>query len=300
MRLLARIATLALLAAGPALAADSLADRANAAMSDGRTAEAITLFRQLLQETPDDGAAHYRLGILLMGDGQLDAAAASFGRAGELGFQPGGVAYRLARIYARQGRSDEAIAQLEALAAGGFNQSQLIDGEADFMSIRDDERFVAAAATIRAARYPCDADPRAHAFDFWIGEWDVYAGGQLAGTNSVYPILGHCAISENWTSASGSEGRSYNYFDPGYGHWRQIWIGDTGSHIEFVGEARDGGIYFTAETVNPADGSVTLHDFNFTLYENGDVRQFWAQSGDGGETWNTVWDGRYVRREGSQ
>ena len=152
-----------------------------------------------------------------------------------------------------------------------------------------------AVAENRAARYPCEADPRAHAFDFWIGDWNVYAGGQLAGTNSIYPILGHCALSENWINAIGSEGKSYNFYDPGYDHWRQIWISDTQGPIEFVGEARDGGIFYTAETVNPADGSVTMHDFNFTVYDNGDVRQLWKTSADRGETWTVIWDGRYVR-----
>jgi hypothetical protein len=162
---------------------------------------------------------------------------------------------------------------------------------------------LAAPADAEAAsseRFPCDANPRAHAFDFWIGDWDVYAGGQLAGTNSIVPILGRCALSENWSSAGGGFGKSYNYYDPGYEHWRQIWISDSGTFIEFTGEARDGGMYFTAETINPADGAVTLHDFNFTVYDNGDVRQLWNTSTDGGETWTTIWDGRYVRKETSE
>ena len=59
----------------------------------------------------------------------------------------------------------------------------------------------------------------------------------------------------------------------------------------------EGGIFYTAETVNPADGSVTLHKFEFTQYENGDVRQFWQTSTDGGETYSTIWDGRYAPKE---
>jgi hypothetical protein len=69
--------------------------------------------------------------------------------------------------------------------------------------------------------------------------------------------------------SNGTFGKSFNYYDPGRDHWRQIWIGDSGSFIEFTGEARDGGIFFTAETNNPADG---------------------------GETWQSIWDGRYERK----
>jgi len=104
-------------------------------------------------------------------------------------------------------------------------------------------------------------------------------------------------IFEEWESASGSNGKSFNYYDPGYDHWRQIWIGDSGSIIEFTGKARDGGIFYTAETVDPADRSVTLHKFEFTRHENSDVRQFWQTSTDGGETYSTIWDGRYAPKE---
>jgi hypothetical protein len=277
---------------------ETLRQEGIAALGEGRNEDAVRIFGQITDEYPDDGMAQYRMGVLLMDSGgDLDQAIAHFERAAELNFQVMGVGYRLARARARMGDEDAALEHLEAIAAGGFPMIGLIEGEEDFMSLEGEPRFEAAVDQIRTARYPCEGDPRAHAFDFWIGEWDVYAGGALAGTNSVYPILGHCALSENWTAASGNEGKSYNYYDPGYDHWRQIWISDTQGPIEFVGEARDGGIFYTAETINPADGSVTMHDFSFTVYDNGDVRQLWHTSTDGGETWNTIWDGRYVRKE---
>ncbi|MGI9220889.1 MAG: tetratricopeptide repeat protein [Woeseiaceae bacterium] len=244
-----------------------------------------------------DGAGHYQKGVELMdGGGDLDTATTHFESAGELGFQPVGVAYRLARIYARTGRNDEALEQMEVLASSGFGVINLIDGEQDFSGIADQPRFVAAADTIRAARFPCQAKEEHHAFDFWVGEWDVSSNGQPAGTNNIQPILGHCVIFEQWTSSSGSEGKSFNYYDPGYDHWRQIWISDSGTVIEFTGEARDGGIFYTAETVNPADGTVTHHKFEFTQNEDASVRQFWATSTDNKETFSTIWDGHYEKR----
>ena len=110
---------------------------------------------------------------------------------------------------------------------------------------------------------PARPIPTRTRFDFWIGEWDVFVGGQLVGSNSIKPILNHCALSEEWASAGGGFGRSYNYYDTGTRTWNQVWISDSGSFVEFEGEARDGGMFYTAETINPADGSVTQHKFLF-------------------------------------
>ncbi|MDX1569967.1 MAG: tetratricopeptide repeat protein [Xanthomonadales bacterium] len=275
---------------------NALRAEANAAAAAGDHATAIARFQDLLQESPDDGGAHYRLATLLMdNDGDLDLAMAHFEQARDLSFQPLGAGYRLSRIHARQGRTEEALSELESIAAAGFGLPNLIEGQADYASINGDPRFIAALEQIQAARYPCQADERHHAFDFWIGEWEVTQNGQFAGTNKIQPILGHCAIFEQWTGANGGEGKSFNYYDPGYDRWRQIWISDSGSFIEFTGEARDGGVFYTAETIDPTDGSRTDHKFQFTRNDDGTVRQFWQTSTDGGTTWNTIWDGRYER-----
>ncbi|MEM9529915.1 MAG: tetratricopeptide repeat protein [Pseudomonadota bacterium] len=288
-----------LLLTTPALAQDLEALRAKAgeAAAAGNTEAAIALFAELTEKAPEDGAAHYRLGVLLMDGGQPEAAEARFEKAGELGFQPLGVAYRLARIYARRGETDAALEQIEALAEGGFGQPGLIEGEEDYASLRDKERFKTALNTIRSARFPCEQNPKHHDFDFWIGRWRVTQGGQLAGHNDISAMLGHCVIYEQWTSITGGEGKSFNYYDPGYDRWRQIWISDSGTIIEFVGEARDGGIFYTAETVNPADASVTHHRFQFTQNDDGSVRQYWETSNDDKATWTPIWDGRYERED---
>lgn len=275
----------------------SLKNEANIAAAASEYQVAAGKLQQVLKLTPDDGAAHYQLATLLMDhDGDLYTAEQHFKRAGELNFQPQGVAYRLARIYSRNGREADAFEQLKIMADGGFALPNLLQDSADFDSIREHPEFIAALDTVKAARYPCKSDPRHHAFDFWIGEWNVTAAGQFAGTNSITPILGHCTLFEQWTSASGSLGKSFSYFDPGRDRWRQVWISDTQSIIEFTGEARDGGIFYTAETINPADGSVTLHKFEFTQIDDGIVRQYWETSTDDGNSWQPIWDGRYERK----
>lgn len=276
---------------------ESLRAEADSAAAAGEIEVVASKLRQMLELAPDDGATHYRLATLLMdNNGDLFDAASHLERAAELEFQPMGVAYRLSRIYARTGRKNDALQQLEILADGGFGLLNLIEDQADYDSLEDDPRFEAALASIRASRFPCAADDRHHSFDFWIGEWTVTQNGQFAGTSSVQPILGHCTIFEQWESVNATFGKSFNYYDPAHDHWRQIWIGDSGSIIEFTGEARDGGIFFTAETKDPADGSVTLHKFEFTKIGEAGVRQYWETSTDSGETWQIVWDGRYERK----
>ena len=276
---------------------DSLRTEANIAAAAGEADVAIGKLRQVLELSPDDGATHYQIATLLMdNDGDVFDAVQHFERARDLEFQPLGVAYRLSRLYARSGRSDDALEQLEIMADGGFGLLNLIEGQTDYDSISSSPRFDAALTSIRAASFPCAADERHRAFDFWIGEWTVTQNGQFAGTSSVQPILGHCTIFEQWESANGTFGKSFNYYDPAHDHWRQIWIDDSGSFIEFTGEARDGGIFYTAETITPADGSVTHHKFEFTSIGDDGVRQYWETSTDGGASWQSIWDGRYERK----
>ena len=79
---------------------------------------------------------------------------------------------------------------------------------------------------------PCGAKPEYRQFDFWIGEWDVQAGGKQAGTNSVQLILGECVIFENWTGAGGTAGKSFNIYNAAKGKWQQTWVDSSGSVLD--------------------------------------------------------------------
>ena len=71
---------------------------------------------------------------------------------------------------------------------------------------------------------PCQEDVYGD-FDFWLGTWDVTTpAGQTAGVNVISELENGCLLLEEWTSAGGGTGQSYNFYDPGLKKWRQIWV----------------------------------------------------------------------------
>ncbi len=92
------------------------------------------------------------------------------------------------------------------------------------------------AANANAAQHPT---PEAAQFDFWIGAWDVRTtqGDKPAGRSVITKILGGWVIEENWTSASGSSGKSFNTYAPRTRRWRQRWVGDAGTVTDRLGQS---------------------------------------------------------------
>ena len=270
-------------------------EQAQAAAAAGEHANAIALWQAHLEESPDDGSAHYQLANSAFTEGRYDIAQTHYRRAIDLGFQPLGAQWRLARIDMRLEQPDQALDKIQKLGESGFPMPQLVAGEADFAPISENPVFLAALEAMNAARYPCKSSADHRAFDFWIGEWDVTMNGAAAGENHVYPILEGCVLFENWTSSTGSTGKSFNFYDRGEGMWKQVWIDDRGGVLEFTGTIRDGSLHYSA-TTRGANGTTTLHKLVFTPNDDGSVRQFWTQSTDGGENWQTAFDGHYEKQ----
>ena len=81
-------------------------------MSDPQLPERIAQFRKMAQDDPDNELGHFRLGQLLLEDGQVDDAARSFQRTLVLSPAFSKVYLLLAQCQAKLGRRDEAVATL--------------------------------------------------------------------------------------------------------------------------------------------------------------------------------------------
>jgi hypothetical protein len=140
---------------------------------------------------------------------------------------------------------------------------------------------------------PC-SEAESHHFDFWIGDWDVYVpSGKLAGTNHIERLYG-CMLHESWKSAS-VEGQSFNGFDAARGLWHQTWIDSTGSVLVIEGGMRDGSMSMSDRDLHGKKDRAQVNEITWTPNPDGSVRQHWRVSADGGKTWSTSFDGKYVR-----
>lgn len=131
-------------------------------------------------------------------------------------------------------------------------------------------------------------------FDFWIGDWEVRdPDGEVVGNNTIKPILDGCALKESWRGVGESRGFSFNTYDRVAGQWHQTWVDANGLLLRLDGGLEDGSMVLRGEMPTP-EGSTALTRITWTPKDNGNVRQHWTASQDGGETWETVFDGLYV------
>ena len=131
-------------------------------------------------------------------------------------------------------------------------------------------------------------------FDFWVGEWEVYAGDKLAGVNRIEKLHDGAVIVENWTGTSGATGISLNFYDPALGKWRQTYVANDRTIWEMTGECRDGAMRFEGDLIF-ADGNLKKTRVTFYNLERDRLRHTEDNSSDGGQTWVSVWDAIYSR-----
>jgi hypothetical protein len=157
--------------------------------------------------------------------------------------------------------------------------------------------FAASAATAQSPQpTPCMGEGHYADFDFWLGDWDVFGPeGVQAGTNRIEKVEQGCLIVERWTGAGGGTGTSMNFYDAGRERWRQIWMSSSGGLIEIEGGLRDGSMVLEGTLISAAGESQPFRG-TWSPNSDGSVRQHFEVSGDGGRTWATWFDGRYVRR----
>jgi hypothetical protein len=134
-------------------------------------------------------------------------------------------------------------------------------------------------------------------FDFWIGRWDVFLpDGSRAGENRIQAVANGCALLESWQGRSGFSGSSLNSYDPLTRQWHQHWVDSQAGRLALTGAWDGQRMVLSGESADAKRPAARLLDrIAWTPQADGSVRQWWQRSEDGGKTWATVFDGRYVR-----
>lgn len=236
------------------------------------------------------GAATTEEAARLFDAKQWRAAASAYGAIVER--EPGNALawFRLARAQAAAGDPEASLGALQSWVAAGGRAYAAAMTVPELEPLRGDPRFQALIAPLR----PCSAE-EFRQFDFWLGEWNVEAPANpgAVSRSSITSTNGGCTIHEHYRSPAGYQGSSLNFYDAARKRWHQTWIDNEGQPLYLEG-GRQGGSMVLATTGDPRN----VERITWTPLPDGRVRQHWESTADGGETWTTVFDGYYSRREG--
>jgi hypothetical protein len=153
-------------------------------------------------------------------------------------------------------------------------------------------------------------EPERRVFDFWIGEWDVQNRTRPAtdtawtesgrATDRVYPVVGGCAIVEDWEGVSFFAwilGFSIRVWEPDTGKWRIVLLWPNRGEPRFgelTGGFRHGRGEFFSEIQGPQ--GPLQNRFTFTDIAADRLRWESATSPDRGRSWSSGWIMEFSRR----
>lgn len=150
------------------------------------------------------------------------------------------------------------------------------------------------------ARPPACASEAHAAFDFWVGEWDVFASGtdSKVATSRIERVATGCAIRETWMQPPGGGGTSITLLNHRSGRWEQVWIGGDGKRVDFSGGMVGTAMILTGywDKVGP-NGEDQIIRMTYSPLADGSVRQFGEASSDHGMTWLPSFDFNYRARK---
>jgi len=192
----------------------------------------------------------------------------------------------------------------QATEAGLVNIKDL-ESNAIWEKYKSNELFSTVKLKVDKNINPCMYDDKYRAFDFWLGDWEVYGNlektGPMYGHNSITRTEQGCLIMEQWQGSRGSTGTSMNYYDGIIDQWVQRWVSGGGTVIDYSGglisladekQAMQltGKIFYASTKQQPQ-----IRDFRGTWspLDGGVVQQFFEESIDGGKTWNVWFNGFY-------
>jgi tetratricopeptide (TPR) repeat protein len=280
-----------------AAAASPAGDDAEQAFQNKDYATAVRLYQQITAQKPDEAFAWYKLGVSLRHVHQLQESLEALQKASSFHVVPLLIKVQTAATLTKMGKKDEALVLLNEVAKAGM-PAGVVESEEAFAPLKADARYTAAIEEMREQSEPCKGPqkfPEYRQLDFWVGEWNVIGmGGQQVGSSHVDLILGDCVVFENWSGGFGSQGKSFNKYNPQAKRWEQYWVDDQGATTFFQGKLEGKDMVYYADGQTP-DGRPMKRRLTFFNLGPDKVRQFSQQSADG-KTWTTEYDLTYVRR----
>jgi hypothetical protein len=144
--------------------------------------------------------------------------------------------------------------------------------------------------------YGCDS-PESKRLDFWVGEWELTyknAKGEPAKSrNLITKTLDGCVVLEEFTGAPGTklDGRSSSTYDRATRRWRQAWVDNTASYLDFEGATVDGNMAFVRSVTK--DGKTTHQRMVWREVMGDRLRWLWKWWSVGA-FWTTLWDFAYL------
>ena len=258
--------------------------------------ESIKLYKKYLKKNKTDSSAWYNLAMSQMNNGAYEDALSSFEKAKETKYSIILVSYNQGKTNALLKNETEMLKHLNVAADNGMAGFTRLQSDEAFKSYLDTEGMNEVIEKMTNNAYPCRNNENSRHFDFWIGEWDVYVNGNKVGENSITKAVGGCAIHENYTTPRIYAGQSINFYDPIDEKWHQHWVGSSGDVYNYIEVDRAPGmLQFQSDFL--FGGQRSLSRLTFTKLENGDVRQLFESSTDGGKTWASSFDGTYKRKK---
>ncbi len=273
-----------------------VADPAELAFEQARWQDAIKEYREILAASPDD-----RLSLLRIAQAQrelrrYEEALATLEQARTANAPEAMIDLERARNLALLGRKDEALDALDASDHNGVRALELVEQAHEFDSLRHLSRFERVLRNIRARVYPCESEPEARDFDFWIGRWEVREpDGTLVGTDTIEKRDGGCSLVERYEGAGGSSGTSVSFYLPSRGEWRQVWTGSGGTLFDITGKLVDGSMKMEGQVEYVEGNRVVAFRGTWTQAADGRVRQRLEEFDLGAQTWIVWFDGFFRR-----
>lgn len=133
--------------------------------------------------------------------------------------------------------------------------------------------------------------------DFWLGQWNLTWGSDGTATNTIARGLDGNVIIEQFDARPGDKlvGMSVSVYDKRADTWKQTWVDNTGSYLDFTGGPNPDGTFEMFRGAKDADGNAILQRMLWYNIRAGSLDWNWERSTDGGQSWETVWKIHYER-----